>query len=357
MQQGLGEIGLATKRWGSMARTQDSQQVAPGHLLLPKVQNITLRNFTLFTLEREVSAEMKGGVFCLAGANGLGKSTFLLALTFGITGIVPDRAFTSVDDYYSDSLEFSSKFFYGRIGEDDSDSAEVSLTLKVGDHTFELTRGMFEPRRLRSLTIRGPEGETICDDASMSPSDRHKRYEAEITSRVGLKSFEQLVFLHHFVLTFDERRHLLFWDRRALEQTLYLAFGIDASQAYQADTLRQKMQKAESWARNFNWQAAELLKTIQSLSRTSTKVNTAAIDKLQQEYDKRIKAVEDAKLAAESTEAELQDANLRLADLSAQQATLESEYSRAFANHVAGKPDITMHPTVVASKRDCRCQL
>ena len=48
-----------------------------GGLRLPRPRNVTLRNFSLFNNAPVIRAEFGDGVFCLAGANGLGKSTFL----------------------------------------------------------------------------------------------------------------------------------------------------------------------------------------------------------------------------------------------------------------------------------------
>ena len=41
-----------------------------------KIQNVTLRNFTLYTKSNNISENINKGVYCLAGANGLG---FLLS--------------------------------------------------------------------------------------------------------------------------------------------------------------------------------------------------------------------------------------------------------------------------------------
>ena len=67
------------------------------------------RHFTLYNLEHEISIDFPAGVFCLAGANGLGKSTFLASLNYALTGIVPDpqREFKSAKEYYDYSGEFS----------------------------------------------------------------------------------------------------------------------------------------------------------------------------------------------------------------------------------------------------------
>ena len=221
-----------------------------GKLSLPRVSSATLHRFSLYSLKSEIKLDFPDGVFCLAGANGLGKSTFLLAINYGITGRVPEpsRVFKSVEEYYKHTYEFSSEFFDGRIQEDDRESAEIELVLKAGNRRFHLRRGMFEPDELRFLEILDAKGHKEEFD-EQSPSDQHKVYCRKIVEEVGVASFDQLVFLQHFVLTFDERRHLLFWNTRELDQTLYLAFGVDRSKAQRAETLRRKIDKAESLAK------------------------------------------------------------------------------------------------------------
>ena len=94
---------------------------------LPRIRKVKLCSFSLFSLEPEIDIDFPDGVFCLAGANGLGKSTFLLALNYGITGIVPEpgRSFPSVEEYYRFCREFTREFFSGRVKEDDRDIASV----------------------------------------------------------------------------------------------------------------------------------------------------------------------------------------------------------------------------------------
>ena len=71
-------------------------------LRFPRIHKLTLHNFSLFSRKPNLSVQFPDGVFCLAGANGLGKSTFIAALNFGLTGIVSEsgRRFTSTDEYY-----------------------------------------------------------------------------------------------------------------------------------------------------------------------------------------------------------------------------------------------------------------
>lgn len=94
-------------------------------------------------------------VFCLAGANGLGKSTFLAILNYALTGVVPlvQRKFQSAEEYYQLCVEFSRNYFEGRVTEDDREIAEVTLDFSVGHRSYKVSRGMFEPSAIRSLAI------------------------------------------------------------------------------------------------------------------------------------------------------------------------------------------------------------
>ena len=65
----------------------------------------------------------------LAGANGLGKSTFVAAINFALTGRVadPERTFGSTGEYYSFTEDFSKRFFDGRVSGRDRATAEVEV--------------------------------------------------------------------------------------------------------------------------------------------------------------------------------------------------------------------------------------
>ena len=82
-------------------------------IVFPKIQHITIRNLSVYSQRPTISLDIPDGVFCLAGANGLGKSTFIAAVNFGLTGRVPEptRNFNSVDEYYDESEGFSRNYF------------------------------------------------------------------------------------------------------------------------------------------------------------------------------------------------------------------------------------------------------
>jgi DNA repair exonuclease SbcCD ATPase subunit len=116
---------------------------------------VSLDRFSLFNRRSDLELHIPNGVFCLAGANGLGKSTFLAAINLGLTGIVPDpaRSFKSINEYARDCVPFTKAFFDGKINELDRDAAAIHLEVRIADHVYRLARGVFEPRELRELTI------------------------------------------------------------------------------------------------------------------------------------------------------------------------------------------------------------
>ena len=54
-----------------------------------KIEKVIIRNFSLYPKNNAVVNEsINKGVYCLAGANGLGKTTFLNIINYGLTGLV-----------------------------------------------------------------------------------------------------------------------------------------------------------------------------------------------------------------------------------------------------------------------------
>jgi energy-coupling factor transporter ATP-binding protein EcfA2 len=326
-------------------------------LHLPRLVRACFRHFTLYDLEPEIEIQFPEGIFCLAGANGLGKSTFLLAINYAITGRVPepDRDFISLEDYYNKTEDFSRSFFDGRIGEADREIAEIEIELRIQDWRVCCRRGMFEPEGLRALSVQDNRGKFR--DVEGSASDLNARYQKELTERTGLASFEQLVFLQHFVVTFDERRHLLFWKPRELEQTLHLSFGVDSETAKRADDLRDKAQKADSYGRNAGWQASVTRKKLKELGQAASSTKKDQLDDVEAAYN-RLQAESDETIKlADKTELALRDANLQFAELSVTQTTLRAEYDSEFSKRLAKAGDIRYHPIIKRSIAEGRCQL
>ena len=330
-------------------------------LILPKVRNVKLNRFSLYSLQPNIDISIIDGVFCLAGANGLGKSTFLAALNFGITGIVPTphREFKSVDEYYKLGINFSKDFFTGRIAENDRDVAEICVTLQVGQSFFHVTRGIFEPSELRAYFTTDTDGTVVYDGAGKSGTEMHDQFQKDMTKAVGLESFSQFVFLQHFVFTFDESRHLLLWDDKVLNQVLYMCIGSDYQKAQEADKLRREAERAASRARNLNYQASNVRSRIESLiqatSSSHDKLTDVDLNKLELYHQSLTNEVDSLRKETESKKKQLDDTTLVWMELSSQLSTLQNDYSNMFSRRLLGSQNIKSNPIITSSLNDKRC--
>ena len=124
---------------------------------LPVFHRVNLRGFSLYTEQPEVDVRIPDGVLCLVGANGIGKSTFIAAVNFGLCGRLPepDEGFRSSDEYFQNVRSFSSSFFDGRISELDRGIAEIELEFTIKQDHYHIIRGAFEPDELRYAARNG----------------------------------------------------------------------------------------------------------------------------------------------------------------------------------------------------------
>lgn len=330
-------------------------------LSLPKVTHVDLKHMSLYDQRQSISLEVPEGVFCLAGANGLGKSTFLAAINYALTGVVaePERKFESVQEFLKDNADYSKRFFDGRITEGDRKRASIAVTFQVGETEFKVERPFFENATLMSLSISRPgESPLIAQQPNISGSELHRSYTEALLAATGLKSFAQFAFLQQFVLTFDERRFLLFYNQRVIEQTMHIAFGKSPEDAALVDQLRRQAERADSNARNAKYQANELAKKIKQVQEALSKTkSTKDYERLMEEYE-GLQDQKDAhdKLISE-TSVRLNDANIRLVELSSKQTSLEGAFRRYFDDHLRGRGNIMSNPVVRQSILRGACSL
>ncbi len=238
----------------------------------PKVENIIIRNFSLFSKNGEVyeiNEKIDEGVYCLAGANGLGKTTFLNALNYGLTGIVlaPNKEVLSPQEIVQVNKRFTSRYFDGRIV--DKKNAEIEISLKINNKYYKFIRGFFEIDSLRYLEIFKIDNNNnkipFISTENLTPKELKNKYETEITNDIGINNFEYFIFLQLYVLTFDENRRMIFWDKHASSHTLSIAFNTNTEDAEKLITIKRKMDKLESDARNSRWQATQIDKKRENL--------------------------------------------------------------------------------------------
>jgi len=321
----------------------------------PRLERIELRSFSLYSNKPKLILDLSEPVFCLAGANGLGKSTFLNAVTYGLTGVVPnpDDRFDSIEEHYKHNLDYAKRYFEGRIDEADREAAEIALRFSVGGSRYEVTRGVFELEALRSLEVTRGKRTVVSAKARESESERQERYKKQLVKDIGLATFEQYVFLQHFVFSFDERRRLLFWERQLVEQAVYLAFGISGEEAHEADALRRQAERLESQARNLQYQATTARKRLTDLEGMDEDEDSTPVA----DYERLVDARKRASEAARRVTAALEDAGLELQRARADELSARNEYESAFNEHLELLSSPADHPVVSTTIEQNRCSI
>ncbi len=331
----------------------------------PIFQRLALNDFDLYSRRPNVEVNIDKNVFCLIGANGLGKSTFLNTFNYGVTGAIPDpsRAFSSIKDYYTNAIRIERRndYFTGRISETSRDTATVSVVLTWPECSIEITREIFgSPGVLRMTVDNGNQDLEVFETGrKYDPESIAAEYQKRLLVQTGLSDFAQFVFLMHFVMTFDEGRHLIMWDSTALTSTLYLAFGTESSAAEEADRLRRSMERASSRGRNTRFAARGVTNRIEELIKivdedVSSSEGTSE-QELRARHDELLKNSEDARIRLQRKKSELRDTDLKWTEWSANLSELQIEYKQVFSSRLASTSAAAHHPLTRATISEDIC--
>ena len=238
-----------------------------------KIEKVIIRNFSLYSKKNttiEVNEDINDGVYCLAGANGLGKTTFLNAINYGLTGIVlePNKEVFSPDDIVKSNKDYTKRYFKGRISAEDEDKAEIEILISVDNKFIKIIRGFKERGNLKYLEFYKSSNNiknSLLDTKKLTPTELSSNYEKIITNITGFGKYDYFLFYQLYVLTFDENRRMLFWDNRASNNALSIAFNENITDTERLIHLKSKMDKFESVGRNDRWQATQTKNKLEEL--------------------------------------------------------------------------------------------
>lgn len=234
----------------------------------------------------------------------------------------------------------------------------MRVEFSIGEKKISVTRNFFEVEALRELNILDGSSPIALDEFT-SEQSLNEFYEEKIAEAVGLDTFAQFVFLQHFVFTFDEGRHLLFWEPRALEQALFLSFGVDVKVAQKADLLRREADKADSRARNFNWQATQTRAKLQDIEDAISIQDTPGrgLEDLRKYHETLVDAAERAEKAFHDNARQLSDAELLFATTSAELATAREAYQAEYTTFLRDARQVSQHPVISSLLHGNACEV
>lgn len=303
----------------------------------PRIQWLRVVGLHLYNEGDPLELDLSKPISAFVGANGIGKSTLLSLINFAMTGLVPapNALFQSVEEFGARTQGFASDYFAGRVNESDRTIASVTVRFRLGAQTFEVERGLFEGRLVRSFKHSSATdmlAEVDEDDNSLS--DKALAYQRAIVEASGLASFDQFCFWQLFMMTFDERRHLLFWDEKTLQSALMIALGKRPQDAVEAEALTRKIERQDSLARNARWRATQATnkrRRILAKAKSTQPMTDDELLALREQNDSLIGQELAARKRRDESEVELEDASREIAEHAIAESELEAQYLTAFS--------------------------
>jgi DNA repair exonuclease SbcCD ATPase subunit len=302
-------------------------------MILPKINKIIIENFSLYKQQRRIEVEVPNGVLCLAGANGLGKSTFISIVSYAMTGAVvqPDISFKSLNSipaFAQKTVGFASRYFDGRIEQRDREQSQVTVDFNLGNFSYHLIRNFFDSSELIEFSrINNNHQETVDRNKSLL-----NQYQTFFIQDTELNNFEQYLFLQTYVMTFDESKKLLFWDEDVMNRLMYLFFSIKPEDAEKADQLRKNINRYGSNVRNIQWNISQMEKRLSKLKNngTITEEEKNEIERVCEEEEEINNTIEEERKRKQEISSDLSQVQLQLDNNAVKLNALKEQYDAAF---------------------------
>lgn len=336
-----------------------------GKFNFAKILKVTIRNFSLYSKNNKVvkvEEEINSGVYCLAGANGLGKTTFLNAINYGLTGIVlePNKEVYIPDEIIKSNRLYTERYFQGRIKAEDREKAEIELLLKINNRYIRIIRSFSNRGGLRLFEYyekKGRKKHTLLKTESLSPKELLSSYEKIIVKEIGIGNFSYFLFFQLYVLTFDESRRMLFWDERASTSALSIAFNNNMRDTERALELKKQMEEFESYGRNARWQATQIKNELDKLVNSNKQKAGANYKVLEEEYFGLTNGIEEMEKIYDEINIEYDTFLKRQNLLNSEILQLKIGYRKLFSQYSEPRSSLANNTYIRVAKREKKCFL
>lgn len=204
---------------------------------LPSLKKLQINNFSLFPGDLNFSYNFIQGVNLIIGGNGVGKTTMLNIIKYGLIGLYKDetdvkrREYKGIEYRYEKRIKLPYNYFSNRMTKDVdyNESAEVILTFNINEKTFEVTRNLFLPSiknvkitegnnviTLNGKIVSQKEYDELFDEREKNIDKLNAtlqgQYETEFNYASGNESFNNIITLVNNILFFSEHRDTIMWD-------------------------------------------------------------------------------------------------------------------------------------------------
>ncbi|SHJ75093.1 AAA domain-containing protein [Clostridium cavendishii DSM 21758] len=325
--------------------------MSKNNVSLFSLKYIKVSRFSLYAGEPQIYIDFNKPIVCLAGANGLGKSTFLNIIGFSLTGLVkrPNYNFKGISDIRK--MNYSGEYFKGRIRQVDSEISEVEVSLEIGENIINIKRSFANSGEFLSWRLNNDE-----------ENFDEKKFEEKIIELMGLDSFEQFIFIVHYLLMFDESKEMVFWNTNILTNAINLLLGIDSKYAAEADRLSRLINQYDSKFRNLSWDITEARRYINKLEAEKKPLynNSEDMEKLREDYMNLKEEIEEIEKNINNIKSENTSVKSLLSNMSAKKYSLKREFDEEYKkmfSHISGKEKILNNNIVMELLENEECPI
>lgn len=246
-------------------------------IYLPELQSINIKNYTLYPNGLDYTYDFVKGVNLILGGNGMGKTTFVNIIKFGLIGLyrkAKDLTRTYQDRAIVRRLLYPADYFSAR--KDDTiqveGEAKVVLFFKIKDECFEICRSL-DTGILLYVLVNGNRlnGQIISEDRyeRLDAKDQKqyllREYE-DIVEEYSNLTFDDLIFFVNEILFFGESHNTVLWNdgvdgRTDVQNELFNKYFNEP----ELDLQRQEMQRQTKYYDSLSRHRSEDMRVITKL--------------------------------------------------------------------------------------------
>lgn len=195
------------------------------NIFLPELHKIEVKDFSLY--KKDIVYEFVHGINLIIGGNGMGKTTFINLIKYGLIGLY--KKALDVRTYKGERRlgrqQYSIDYFKNRmqIEFENNVKAEITLTFSINNTTFQVTRGLYDITLKKVKVIENNtsyllEGTVVRQDKFERFDEAEKalclqgKYENIVAERSNINDFNDLIFFVNQILFFDEDRKTIIWE-------------------------------------------------------------------------------------------------------------------------------------------------
>lgn len=224
-------------------------------LILPRVTSFRVTGFQPI-FNTDVHASVKTGPCLILGGNGLGKTTLMQAIVYGLTGGV-------TEEIEEDKRQrWGHAYFRSRLGSESGKTALVEVTFQLAKEQISVRRGL-TGSQVVGVRSRSTGQKWVDSD------NAHLLYEELLREHGGYNAISDFAFVVTRLLYLPENRRLLAWDTDAQTRVLMLV-NRDVSIEHDFRERRKELKLMDSRKRHIHVQLGHANEALSSLDEEAT---------------------------------------------------------------------------------------